>query len=89
MPRISRRALIASLLVAATIEIPVQAIAAGNATEEIRAPGGRLLGRMVTQSTGRVEARDPGGRLLGTYDPKSNETRDPGGRLLSRSNTLA
>jgi hypothetical protein len=57
-------------------------------TQEIRGPGGFLLGRLVTTSSARVEARDPLGRVLGYYDVKANETRDAKGNLVAKGNVL-
>lgn len=59
------------------------------ADQDLRDKGGKLLGRIKTLSTGKLEARDAGGRLKGTYDPKSGQTRDPGGRLVGKGNMLA
>ncbi|MFY7959982.1 MAG: hypothetical protein ACOVVK_07905 [Elsteraceae bacterium] len=58
-------------------------------TQEIRGPGGLLLGKIVTTSSAKIEARDPFGRVVGYYDVKANETRDGKGNLVAKGNALA
>ena len=57
-------------------------------TQEIRGPGGLLLGKIVTTSSAKIEARDPFGRVVGHYDVKSNETRDAKGNVIGKGNML-
>jgi len=57
--------------------------------QELRAPGGKLIGYTQEVSNGKIEGRDSGGSLKGTYDPKTNETRAPGGSLVGKGNMLA
>lgn len=57
-------------------------------TQEIRGPGGLLLGKIVTTSSAKIEARDPFGRVVGYYDVKSNETRDAKGTVVGKGNML-
>ena len=59
------------------------------ADQELRNRQGKLLGKIKTVGTGKLEARDSVGHLKGTYDPRTNETRDPVGRLLGKGNLLA
>jgi hypothetical protein len=58
-------------------------------TQEIKGPGGLLLGKIVTTSSAKIEARDPFGRVVGYYDVKANETRDGKGNLVAKGNVLA
>lgn len=59
------------------------------ADQELRDRSGRLLGRIKTLSSGKLEIRDASGRLKGTYDPSNNETRDSSGRLFGKGNFLS
>ena len=59
------------------------------ATQDLRDSSGKLLGKIQTLSSGKMEIRDASGRLMGTYDPKSNETRDASGRLVGKGNLLS
>jgi hypothetical protein len=57
-------------------------------SEDLRDRNGNLLGRITTQSDGRMELRDRNGNLKGHYNPSSNETRDRNGNLVARGNML-
>jgi len=57
-------------------------------SQELRDSSNRLLGRITTQSSGKMELRDHSNSLKGTYDPKTNETRDHSNRLVGRGNLL-
>lgn len=59
------------------------------ADQELRDKNHRLLGKIKTLSTGKLEIRDASNRLKGTYDPKMNETRDSSHRLIGKGNLLA
>jgi len=59
------------------------------ADQELRDKSGKLIGKIKTQTTGKLEVRDVAGRLKGTYDPKADQTRDPIGRLVGKGNMLA
>jgi hypothetical protein len=50
---------------------------------------GRELGRIRTDSSGKLEAFDRMGRRLGSYDPRSNRTYDQMGREVGQGNLLA
>ena len=56
--------------------------------QELRDKNGSLLGKIHTQSSGKLELRDKNGTLKGTYDPKQNETRDKNGILVAKGNML-
>lgn len=59
------------------------------ATQELRDSSNRLLGKIHTLNSGKMEIRDATNRLKGTYDPKSNETRDASNRLVGKGNLLS
>ncbi len=48
----------------------------------------KLIGKIKTLRSGKMELRDPTNRLLGTYNPKSNETRDRTNKLVGKGNLL-
>jgi hypothetical protein len=58
------------------------------ADQELRDKSNRLIGRIKTLSSGKLELRDHSNHFLGTYDPKSNETRDSSNRLVGKGNLL-
>ena len=58
------------------------------ADQELRDKNNKLLAKIKTLSTGKLEIRDPNNKLKGTYDPKSNETRDPNNKLVAKGNML-
>ncbi len=58
------------------------------ADQDLRDKTGKLLGRIKTQSNGKLELRDATGKLKGYYDPKSNETRMPNGSLVGKGNLI-
>jgi len=58
------------------------------ADRELRDPQNRLLAKIKTLSTGKLEIRDPQNRLKGVYDPKTDQTRDPQNRLVGKGNLL-
>lgn len=58
------------------------------ADQDLRDRNGNLLGKIKTQSSGKLELRDKNGNLKGTYDPKKNETRDRNGNLVAKGNML-
>jgi|688.fasta_scaffold2193042_2 hypothetical protein len=76
-------------LVAALAMIAAPAVALDLNTQEIRGPGGLLLGKIVTTGRAKIEARDPFGRVVGYYDVKANETRDGKGNLVAKGDALA
>ena len=58
------------------------------ADQELRDKNHKLLARIKTLSSGRLEIRDPNNKLKGTYDPKTNETRDFNHKLVAKGNML-
>lgn len=61
-------------------------------TEYVRDFGGRILGRVETDSSGNKITRNFYGEVLNRYDAKNNVTRDFGGSVIARgyvSSTLA
>ncbi len=71
-----------------TLLLAPPALALDLNTQEIRGPGGILLGKIVTTSAARIEARSPFGNLVGYYDVKTNETRDAKGAVIGKGNML-
>ena len=57
--------------------------------QELRDPHGKLLGKIRSASSGKLEGRDATGRLKGSYDPKSDTTRDATGKLVGKGNLLS
>ena len=55
---------------------------------ELRDSSNRLLGKIKTLSSGKMELRDHTNRFKGTYDPKTDETRDHTNRLVGKGNLL-
>ncbi len=55
-----------------------------NKTEYIRDFGGRILGRVETDSKGNKVTRDFYGRILNRYDSQNNVTRSFGGQIIAR-----
>jgi hypothetical protein len=58
------------------------------ADQELRDKTNRLLGKIKTLSSGKLELRDHTNSLKGTYDPKRNETRDKTNSLVGKGNLL-
>lgn len=56
--------------------------------QELRDKSGKLLGKINTLSSGKLELRNAAGALKGTYDPKTNETRRSSGGLVGKGNLL-
>ena len=77
--------LIAAGLALSMIGEPVQA----QRREEIRDTQNRLIGTIVRQSNGVLEARDPSNQVVGTYNPQTDQTRVPSNRVVSRGNILS
>lgn len=54
-------------------------------TEFIRDFGGKILGKVETDTTtGNKIVRDFYGRILGKYDKRNNVTRDFGGKIVAK-----
>lgn len=53
-------------------------------TEYIRDYGGRILGRVETDSQGNKITRDFRGNILNRYDAKNNVTRSFQGHIIAR-----
>lgn len=58
------------------------------ADRELRDKTNRLLGKIKTLSSGKLELRDHTNRLKGTYDPKTDQTRDHTNALVGKGNLL-
>ena len=58
------------------------------ADQQLRDNHGKLLGKIKTLSSGKIELRDAHGKKKGTYDPKSDQTRDDHGKLVGKGNLL-
>jgi len=56
--------------------------------EDIRDRTGKLLGKIHTLSSGKLELRSASNKKLGTYDPDTNQTRDHANRLIGKGNLL-
>lgn len=59
------------------------------ADQELRDRSGKLIGKIKTTSSGKLEGRDATGKLKGSYDPKTDQTRDHTGRLIGKGNLLS
>jgi hypothetical protein len=57
--------------------------------EDLRDRTGKLIGRIHTHSSGKLELRSAAGKKLGTFDPDTNQTRDHSGKLIGKGNILA
>ena len=56
--------------------------------EELRDRFGKIIGKIYTLSSGKLEIRNPHGKKLGSYDPKTNYTRDQWNKIVGRGNLL-
>jgi hypothetical protein len=59
------------------------------ADQELRDKHNKLLGKIKTLSSGKLEIRDAHNKLKGTYDPKTNQTRDEHNKLVGKGNMLS
>ena len=60
------------------------------ADQELRDRNNKLLAKIKTLSSGKLEIRDPQKKLKGTFDPKTNETRlYPSNKLVAKGNVLS
>ena len=56
--------------------------------EVLKDRSGKIIGKIHTLSTGKLELRSPSNKKLGTYDPDTNQTRDHANRLIGKGNLL-
>ncbi len=58
-----------------------------NNVEIIREFGGKIIGKIETDSQGNKIVKDFYGKILGRYDARTNTTKDFYGRILARGDS--
>ena len=58
------------------------------ADQVLRDSSNRIIGKIQSQSNGKMVIRDASNRIKGTYDPSQNKTRDASNRIVGTGNLL-
>ncbi len=58
------------------------------ADQILRDRSNRIIGKIQSQSNGKMVIRDASNRIKGTFDPSQNKTRDASNRIVGTGNLL-